>query len=285
MTCTWTTSRQYSDYLALNVRGDQNFLSRVYHPSKKGTSLKGEAIYVNFWDSAEFTVASPTCSEFLPGTSCNGQIALTKFLKIIKHCFDDCAFAELTDGDMMALADASADAMFATLLPLIYADIAANGTRYSTGALNPTGAQILAAVNNAIAGIVSVGGGQRMSIIFDRDYAGPFTTAAGGLFQPAGALGIDPGSPKGIIGYYLGSPVYITPSNLVTADATPLNICAFVIDEYGYAFAPSGENFPGTKLIVNEDDENGTNSVLFKYCTGYKIINIQKATVIHNTAS
>jgi hypothetical protein len=174
------------------------------------------------------------------------------------------------DVGMNEVARAEATAFLTALMPLIYADMIANGTHFHALSATPTGAQVLAAINDAIMQINAYGGSPG-GILLDLTYGGATITAMGGLFQPAGALTIDlyrPGSP---LGNYLGYPVWAVPENLATADVTPINVNALVWAKNGFAYASSGDagGFLGMKIVAHPDDENGTNSIIAKLCAGY----------------
>jgi len=266
MSCTWTTSREYSDFINVIARGDMGVLSTLYQPTKKGTVLVGEAIYINMEDPANHTVTSPSCTAFLAGQNCNDQVALNKALLVDKQCIDDCAILAV---DKAEKGKAIVIAMLNTLIPLIYADAIANGTEIKSDA-TPTAAQLQAAFMQAMLAI-KANGGYPGCIVLDLTTAASTLAGFGALYQPAPMVEIDfsygPGTPLGNI---LGWPVFVTPTNLADAAATPVQVDGLVIAKMGYAYAYQGENFG---ISIEEERHDATNNVIGSLCAGYGFTN------------
>ena len=272
MVCSWTVSRQYSEFVRIQGRGDGGILEHMYHPTNKGTKVVGEAVYIKYFDADDHTVTDPSCSAFLAGQSCNEQVALTKYLKVDKQCFDDCKWEEIAnDADMQALAQAMIKAQLNTLLPLIYADMIANGTAIHDLSATPTGAQVLAGITQGMMAI-NANGGDPGAIVLDLTHSGAVVAAMGALFQPANAVKVNfkygPGMP---VGDYLGYAVFVTPDDLATTDATPIKVSALVWAENGFGYAYNGDNM-GCNITTHPQGPNGTNDVLARMCVGYKTI-------------
>lgn len=270
MICTFTASRQYSEYVNIQARGDGGILQHMYHPTNKGTRVVGGAVYVNAFNPAEYSVTTPACSSFLAGEACTSQVALTKFSGVHKSCFDDCQWADINDpSSLMALGKSEVVAMLNSLLPLCYADMIANGTAVHTGSATPTAAQEATALLSCLAGIAAHGGGPG-AIVFDLTEYGLMVAGLGAAFQPNF---VQSGYGPNVIGFVAGFPCFVTPDNLTNTDATPLNVDAIVFAEMGFAYAATGQDPSlGVKIVPHEDDENGTNSVISKLCAGYKTL-------------
>lgn len=274
MTCTWTPARQYTFYLELQARGDGGILQYMYQPVAGGAKIVGDTIYIRSLRPEDHTLRAPSCSSFLVGEACNIQIALTKYQYVHKFCLPDCDWPEVAnDVGMMEVGRAEATAFQGSLLPLIYADMIANGSHFHALSATPTGAQMMAAINNCIMSINAWGGGSG-AILLDLTYAGVFISAAGGLFQPSNTLTITVYGPGAPVGTYMGYPVFVTPTNLATADATPINVGALVWAKNGFGYASSGDagGYLGMRIIAHPDDENGTNHIIAKVCAGYKVL-------------
>lgn len=273
MACTWTASRLYSDYITIQARGDGGVLKQMYIPTKDGTRLIGEGIYVNSWDPAEHTVTTPDCTGYLAGQTCNAQQVLTKYLNVDKQCYDDCRWAQIaTDESMQELGQSMVIAHLNTLMPLIYADMIANGTATLAGAAAPSEAQARTAMTTVLMAIAAYGGTPG-AIILDMTLGGTIVAGMGALFTPILSPDINfsygPGLPIGRIG---GFPVFVSPDNLATADATPVQVCAIIFARKGFAYAHEGEGL-GIKITWHPENVNGTNDVIGRACLGYKTLN------------
>lgn len=266
MSCSWTASREYSDFINVLARGDAGILSTFYQPTKKGTVLVGEAIYVNMEDPANHTVTTPSCTTFLEGQNCNDQQVLTKALLVDKQCMDDCAVLSV---DKEQKGKAIITAMLNTLIPLVYADAIANGTEIKSDA-TPTEAQLRAAFGQAIMA-AKANGGFPGAIILDLTTAESTCAGFGALFQPMNAIEVDfsygPGTPFGSI---LGWPVFVSPDNLATAASTPVQVDGIVISKMGFAYAYQGDNFG---IVIEEERHDATNNIIGSMCAGYATLN------------
>ena len=274
MTCTWTPSRQYSDYVETQMRGDGGTLQYMYHPARNGAKIIGDTIYIRTLQPEEFTLRAPDCTTFLVGEACNTQVALTKYNYVHKFCLDDCDWPEVVnDVGMMGVARAEATAFHTAILPLIYADMIANGTAVASGAADPSAAQMLAAINTCVLSI-NANGGSPGAIVLDLTNAGDFVAGAGAMFQPSNMLSLPLYGDGGPAGWFLGYPVFVTKTNLATAAATPVSVAALVWSIQGFAYASSGDagGYLGMKVVPHPDDENGTNSIVAKLCAGYKTL-------------
>ena len=285
MVCTWTPAHQYSDYVELQARGDGGVLDHFYRPVNNGVKVVGGVIYVRALQPADETLQSPSCSSFLAGEACNIQIALTKYDKVHKFCLDDCDWDEVVnDVGMMGIAKSEATAFLTSLMPLIYADMIANGTGIHLGT-PATAALVYAAVNSALVNIAAYGG-QPGGIVLDLTNAGMFIAGAGAAFQPANALQISLYSPGQAIGSYLGYPVYVTPTDLANTAATPIHMAGIVWAKNGFAYAASGDagGYLGMNVVPHPNDENGTNSIISKLCAGYKTLDANLVYYLEVTA-
>lgn len=274
MSCTWTASRLYTDFVLLQGRGDTGLVEHMYRPSKNGVRLVGEAIYVESVDPSNMTVnTSSSCSTgYLTGNACKSQEALTKFLPTVKQCFDDCQWPSVqNDASQMAWAQGMAIAALNTLMPLIYANMIANGTRIISDA-TPTNAQLATAVHNAVLAIASEGGGPG-AIVLDLTTAAGTIQGFGVLFQPLNLVTLDysygPGRPVGTI---LGYPVFVSKDNLVDIAPSPdEQVDAIVFAKMGYAYASVGEGV-GFRTALQEID--GTHATVLSGCVGYGTLGI-----------
>lgn len=272
MTCTWTAKRSYSDFVLLQGRGDTGILETVYRPAANGVQLVGEAIYVESVDPSNMTVTTPSCTAHLAGTACKSQEALTKWLPAVKQCFDDCQWVSVqNDASMMMWAQGMTIAALNTLMPLIFADMIANGTRIFSDA-TPTNAQLAAAVANAILSIASQGGGPG-GIVLDLTNAFGTIAGFGAVFQPATLVTLDytygPGRP---IGSIMGYPVFVTGTDLNDIAPSPdEEVDAIIWAKMGYAYASQGN---GVGFRISTQDLDGTNSIVLSGCIGYGVIGI-----------
>jgi hypothetical protein len=270
---TWTATRQYSEYISVQGRGDGGIFQFMYHPKRKGTNIVGSTIYVRYFDSDAGSVEDPSCSSFLQGSEDNVFVALNKYQKVTKSCLDDCAFDELDDADMQLRGQARVNRQLTELVPLVYADMIANGIAVHDLSATPTGAQVLAAISSAIFSIVA-NAGIPGGIVLDLTHSGAVFAAMGAAYQPANYVEVNvyAGPPKPV-GTYLGIPVFVTPTNLATADATPVPVSALVWASNGYAYAFEGPNM-GFKIAVIGADQNpnSTNDLTCRGCIGYGVI-------------
>ena len=279
----FTAAREYSDFIATQSRGDWDLLNRVYHPVADGVRLQGELVYIDYWDPANMTVAQAQCDTFVAGSSANLQAALTKYVGVHKECFDDARWYSVTksDASLAQLGISAAQALGNDLMPLIYTSIidgAGAGQQIAVGAV-PTGATILAGVYEGLVGITAVGA-KRISIVMDSSYAGLFIIAAGAHFQPPQSLGLSFENSSGIIGAFNGIPIYATPTDLVDTSPSPdVNAVALIVEEFGYGYAPVGEGL-GYKVVFHPDDENGTNTIIYKASFGYGVLDVAKLRVL-----
>jgi hypothetical protein len=272
MVCTNTGNRLYSDYVDIQGRGDGGVLEHMYVPSKKGVKVVGGAVYVNAWSPDDMTLQSASCSTFLAGESCNVQTALTKFEKTHRVCLTECSFSELSDGDKAALVRSEITLYQRSLLPLMYADMIATGGHIHLGNATPTEALCRAAIMSAMSSISAYGGGPG-AIVMDLSYSGIAIAGLGGLVQPANQLTIADGYGPNPLGSVGGYNIYPTPTNLATADTTPIQVLAIVFAKNGFAYAHTGnEPQMGFNFTELTPDFNGTNSLVSRACIGYKTL-------------
>jgi len=274
MSCTWTATRKYNDYILLQGRGDTGVLQDMYRPTRRGTKVAGESVYIKSVDPANMTVGttSPCSTGYLAGNQCNSQEALNKFLPFIKQCFDDCQWEDIqSDGAMMEWGQGMSVAALNTLMPLIYADMVANGSRLFSDA-TPTGAQIATEIIQAIHNIAAEGGGPG-AVVLDLTYSSETIQAFGALYQPMDLITLNysygPGRP---LGKLLGYNVYVTKSNLIDIAPTPdEQVDAIVFARKGFAYAHVGE---GVGFRTATQAVDGTHSIVLSGCVGYGTIGI-----------
>jgi hypothetical protein len=274
MSCTWNITREYSEFVLLQGRGDTGIFETVYRPAKSGVKVAGEAVYVNSVDPSNMTVSttSPCSTGYLAGNACNSQEALTKFLPFVKQCFDDCQWdAVMNDASMMLWGQGMAKAALNILMPLIYSNMVANGTRIFSDA-TPTNAQLADAILRAIFMIQAEGGGPG-GIILDLTTAAGAIQGLGALFQPLNLVTLDytygPGRPVGTVAGY---PVFLSKDNLIDIAPSPDEQVDFIVyAKMGYAYASVGE---GVGLRISTQAIDGTNSIVLSGCIGYGTLGI-----------
>lgn len=274
MTCTWTASRSYSDWLALQGRGDTGLMEHMTRPTFNGVKKAGESIYIRSLNPAGMTVGttSPCSTGYLAGEACNQHELLNKFLPFHKFCLDDCAIEDVGDSFMMEVGQAQVIAALNTLMPLIYADMIANGTRIISDA-TPTNAQLADALLRAQMYINAYGGGPG-AIVLDLTTAAGAIQGLGALFQPLNLVSLDftygPGRPIGMVAGY---PVFVSKDNLVDIAPSPdEQVDMIIFARQGYAYASAGEGV-GFKITPQEID--GTTSSVLHGCIGYGVIGIE----------
>jgi hypothetical protein len=172
---------------------------------------------------------------------------------------------------MMAWGQGMAIAALNTLMPLIYADMIANGTRIISDA-TPTGAQLANSILTAILSISANGGGPG-AIVLDLTTAGATILGFGAAYQPLNLVTLDytygPGRPVGMVAGY---PVFISKDNLIDIAPSPdEQVDAIVFAKMGYGYAALG-NGVGFRTALQEID--GTHSIVLSGCVGYGILGI-----------
>lgn len=271
MTCSWTASRSYSDWLNLQGRGDTGLIDHMTKPTFNGVTKAGESIYIRSFNPAGYTVGttSPCTTGYLAGEACNQHEALIKFLPYHKFCLDDCAAEDVGDSFMMEVGGSQVIAALNTLMPYMYADMIANGTRLISDA-TPTAAQLADAVLRAQLSINAYGGGPG-AIVLDLTTAATTIQGFGALYQPLNALNVDfsygPGRPCGMV---LGYPIFVSKDSLTDIAPSPdQEVDAIIFAKQGYAYANSGTGV-GFKQSIQELD--GTISSILHGCIGYGVI-------------
>ena len=249
MTCTWTNRTFFSEYVNTQLRGDQNALGRMYRPTRNGVTVKGGAINVSIVDIENMSTHAPSCGSFLTEDgNCNTYAALTMGQRQVGKCFTPCEWKDL-DADfagMQRFVAAQASVLAGYFMDLIYVDMIANGTASPTPmGTTPTGATINAAILSSLGQIWARDLPGMITIILKAADFALFAATVGAAFQPFSTL-IDPYAPNGAFrGWYMGAAVFITPTALVTADTTPIEVGGLVFHEMGYAFAPDSGAVPG----------------------------------------
>ena len=284
MTCTWTNRPFYSEYVNTQLRGDQNALGRMYHPTRDGVTVKGGAIFVSIVDIENMSTHAPACGSFLTEDgNCNTSKELTMGQRQIGKCFLPCEWKDL-DADsagMQRFIAAQASTLAGYFMDLIYVDMIANGTAspLPMGTV-PTGATTAAAILSCLSQIWARNLDGAITIVLRAADFALFVTAVGAAFQPFSTL-VDPFAPNGAFrGWYMGAAVFVTPSALVTADATPIVVGGVVFHEMGYAFAPDSSTVPGDGglgaiLGFVPSDANPQGVVVNEYlggCFGYGLL-------------
>lgn len=282
MTCTWTNRPFYSEYVNTQLRGDQNALGRMYRPTRNGSTVKGGSIFVSIVDIENMGTHAPACGSFLTEDgNCNTSKELTMGQRQVGKCFTPCEWKDL-DADasgMQRFIAAQAAVLSGYFMDLIYVDMIANGTAVNVG-VTPTGATLQAGVTEALTQIWSRDLPGMITIIMRPAQFALWLVAIGSAFQPFSTL-VDPFAPNGAFrGWYLGAAVFVTPTTLVTADTTPVNVSGVVFHEMGYAFAPDSGTLPedgglGAILGFVPQDANPQGVLVNEYiggCFGYGLL-------------
>lgn len=249
MTCTWTNRNFYSEYVNTQLRGDQNALGRMYRPMADGVTVKGGKIYVSIVDIENMGTHAPSCGSFLTEDgNCNTSKELTMAERQVGKCFTPCEWKDLDAdaGNMGRFVLAQASTLAGYFMDLIYVDMIANGTASPTPmTATPTGATTSAAILSCLAEIWARNLDGMITIILRAIDFALWVVAVGAAFQPFSSM-ISPMQPNGSYrGEYMGAAVFLTPTALVTADATPIVVGGVVFHEMGYAWVPGGGGVPG----------------------------------------
>ena len=252
----------------------------MYRPTRDGVSVKGGAITVSIVDIENMSTHAPACGSFLTEDgNCNTSKALTMGQRQIGKCFTPCEWKDLDadSGGMQRFVAAQAAVLSGYFMDLIYVDMIANGTAspLPMGTV-PTGATIAAAINSCLAQIWSRDLPGKITIVLKAADFALFVTTVGAAFQAFSTI-ISPYAPNGSYrGEYLGAAVFLTPTALVTADTTPIEVGGVVFHEMGYSFAPdSGDGALGAILGFVPEDANPQGVIVDEYlggCFGYGLL-------------
>lgn len=248
MTCTHTVRTFVSEYVNTQLRGDQNALGRMYRPVNGGVTVAGGAITVSIVDIENMSTHAIACgSTPAEDGNCNTTAVLTVSEREIAKCFTPKEWKDIsaTAGGLLAYVKAQGAVLAGYFMDLIYVDMIANGTASPLPmGTTPTGATTLAAILSCLAAIWERNLEGKITIILKGSDLTLFMIAAGAAFQPFSTL-IDPFAPNGSFrGWFQGAAVFTTPTALVTADATPIDVGGVVFHEMGYAWVPGSDDSP-----------------------------------------
>lgn len=283
MTCTWTNRTFFTEYVNTQLRGDQNALGRMYRPMRNGVRVEGGAINVSIVDIENMSTSAVACGEFMSETgNCNTSASLTLANRKISKCFLPCEWKDLNSEptSMRRFVAAQAATLAGYFMDLIYVDMIANGTAspLPMGAV-PTGATTAAAIMSCLAEIWARDLPGMITIVVKASDFAIWVIAVGAAFQPFSTL-IDPFAPNGSFrGWYMGAAVFLTPTALVTADATPIEVGGVVFHEMGYSWVSGGGGVDGDALgaVLGfiPEDASPSGGTVYEYlsgCFGYGLL-------------
>ena len=283
MTCTWTNRTFFTEYVNTQLRGDQNALGRMYRPVRNGVTVKGGAINVSIVDIENMSTSAVACGEFMSETgNCNTSASLTMSNRKISKCFLPCEWEDLDSEPtaMRRFVAAQAAVLAGYFMDLIYVDMIANGTAspQPMGAV-PTGATIALAILSCLSEIWARDLPGKITIVVRAADFALWVQAVGAAFQPFSSM-ISPMQPNSAYrGEYMGAAVFITPTALVTADATPIVVGGVVFHEMGYAWVSGGGGVNGNALgaILGfiPEDASPSGGTVYEYlsgCFGYGLL-------------
>lgn len=278
MTCTWTDRDFYTEYVNTQLRGDGGILGNMYRPSRNGARIIGGDIIVSKVDIENMTTSQPACGTFATETgNCNTSATLTMSERMVSKCFTPCEWEDMNAdaGNMQRFVRAQSSVLAGYFVDLIAADMIANGTSVSVGAA-PDKDDLIVGINNALAQIWCRNLQGKITILFEAANFGTFMDGVGRTFQPTsmGVVGPNVSTDQAFRGLYNGAEVFLTCSNLQTADTTPVDVAAIVFHEMGYAWASSGEGLGATLGFV-PPDANPTGPNVYEYiggCFGYGLL-------------
>lgn len=285
MSCTWTNRPFYSEYVNTQLRGDQNALGRMYRPVADGVVVKGGKVFVSIVDIENMGTHAPACGAFLTEDgNCNTSKELTMSTQQVGKCFDPCEWKDLDANtvNMTRFVKAQASTLSGYYMELIYVDMIANGTASPQPmGTTPTGATISLAILSCLGEIWARDIEGPITIILRAADFALFVQAVGAAFQPFSTL-IDPFAPNGAFrGWYMGAAVFITQTQMATADATPIDVGGVVFHEMGYAWVPGGgsgvpgEGGLGAILGFVSAESNPQGVIVDEYiggCFGYGLL-------------
>lgn len=278
MTCTWTDRDFYTEYVNTQLRGDGGILGNMYHPSRNGAKVHGGDVIVSIVDIENMSTAQPACGSFAgEHGNCNTSATLTMVERMVDKCFTPCEWEDMNAdaGNMQRFVAAQSSVLAGYFVDLIAASMIAGGTSISVGAA-PDKDDLVVGINTALAQIWCRNLPGKITILFEADNFGTFMQGVGGTFQPVsrGLVGPDVPTDQAFRGWYNGAEVWLTCSNLQTADATPVDVCAIVFHEMGYAWASAGEGLGATLGLV-PPEANVSGPLVYEYiggCFGYGLL-------------
>jgi hypothetical protein len=274
----WTDLEKYTDLVNIYTRdAEGTALRHTYRPTRSNVILEGKAIKVRVLTPS---VSEDVDSSFPTNKRANTIVPLTSFTKRIAFDYDQGEEPDVSSpADKMAITENHGSGHITKALTEFYNDVCTNGGEIKTGAASPTGAQIEAAINEAIAEINARNGGYNAAIVFTTSAFKLWVKQVGTLFQRTTDVH-DPTKAGGPFrGYYQGFACYVSPHQLTDQAATPTNVSCIVYDEMGVSYAPMEVQFK-----IDPFDPRGLYVILSRFHFGVGVLSDEMAYYLLDSA-
>lgn len=276
---TWTDINYYTDLINIYVRdAEGSALRHSYRPTRNNIIIEGKQIKVRVVGTK---TPEDVDGNFPTNQKSNTIVALTSFTKRIGEDYDQGEEPDVNSAaDKMAITKSHGSGHITKALKEFYDDICTNGSRIALGATTPTGAQIEAGVNEAIAEINARDGGNNAGIVFTTSAFKLWVKQVGTLFQRTTDVHGPNKAGGPFRGYYQGFAVYVSPYQLTNQAATPTNVSCVVYDEMGVAYAPMEVQFK-----IDPFDPRGYYVILSRFHFAVGVISNEMAYFCENAVS